>query len=437
MRDGPATSGCVPVSRSPELAAHPFRPLRHRAVRLIWVAGAVSDIGTWVQLVVVGSLIARDTGSALLTGLTALATFMPQGLAAPVGGLLADRYDRSRVFIGGLTGQAVFTAGLAVLIASGQRQPLILTAAILCSSACGALGAPGYAAMLPDLVPPDELMAMVSLGIYSWNSGRVIGPLFGALLNATVGPAWTVTFNAFTFAGMAAAVLTIRRSFRPPPSAPAGVRQRLAEGLRSVRQVPGCRFGVVVMIMLNLTVGPFMGLLPIYALKAFDGDIRLTGVMSSIQGIGAITGSLIFAAFAATRGPSKVLRVAGVGLITAYALFAIAPVPWMACVAIAGLGAGVSSTFVTSMGIVQRDAPGATRGRVLSIAQASIGTAYGVGILWIGALADAIGLRWAFFIAAAVATTMVVWLVRWAPWWPATVDAVAGHGVAEERSAPS
>ena len=397
----------------------------------------VSDIGTWVQLVVVGSLIARDTGSALLTGLTALATFMPQGLAAPVGGLLADRYDRSRVFVGGLTGQAVFTTGLAVLIASGQRQPLILTAAILCSSACGALGAPGYSAMLPDLVPPDELMAMVSLGIYSWNSGRVVGPLLGALLNATVGPAWTVTFNALTFAGMAAAVLTIRRPFRPPPSAPTGVRQRLAEGFQSVRQAPACRFGVAVMIMLNLTVGPFMGLLPIYAVKVFNGGIRLTGLMSTVQGIGAIIGGLIFTAVAATRGPSKVTRVAGVGLLSAYALFALAPVPWMACVAIAGLGAGVSSTFVTAMGIIQRDAPGATRGRVISLAQASMGTAYGIGILWIGALADAIGLRRAFLIAAAVATTMVIWLVRWAPWWPTTVDAVAGPAVPEELSAPT
>ncbi len=397
----------------------------------------VSDIGTWVQLVVVGSLIARDTGSALLTGLTALATFMPQGLAAPVGGLLADRYDRARVFVGGLTGQALFTTALAVLIASGQRQPLILTAAILCSSACGSLGAPGYSAMLPDLVPPDELMAMVSLGIYSWNSGRVVGPLLGALLNAVVGPAWTVAFNAVTFAVMAAAVLTIRRPFRPPPSAPAGVRQRLAEGFQSVRQIPGCRFGVVVMIMINLTIGPFMGLLPIYAHNVFKGGIRLTGVMSSIQGGGAIVGSLAFTALAVTRGPSRVMRVAVVGLLAAYALFSIAPYPWVGCVAIAGLGAGAASTFVTCMGIVQRDAPGATRGRVISLAQASMGIAYGVGVLWIGVLADAVGLRWAFFIAAAAATMMTIWLARWAPWWPATVDAMTGPTVLEELSAPT
>jgi hypothetical protein len=63
---------------------HPFRPLRHRSVRLNWSAAAISDIGTWVQLFVVGSLVAADTGSAVQTGLVALATFMPQGIASPM-----------------------------------------------------------------------------------------------------------------------------------------------------------------------------------------------------------------------------------------------------------------------------------------------------------------------------------------------------------------
>ena len=65
---------------------HPFLPLRHRAVRLLWSAAVVSDIGTWVQLIVVGSLVAAETGSAVQTGLVALATFAPQSIASPVGG---------------------------------------------------------------------------------------------------------------------------------------------------------------------------------------------------------------------------------------------------------------------------------------------------------------------------------------------------------------
>jgi MFS family permease len=76
---------------------------------MVWGAGAVSDIGTWVQLIIVGSLIARTTGSALLTGLVAMATFTPQGIFSPIGGMLADRIDRRRIFGLALAGQALAT----------------------------------------------------------------------------------------------------------------------------------------------------------------------------------------------------------------------------------------------------------------------------------------------------------------------------------------
>ncbi|MCX6542691.1 MAG: MFS transporter, partial [Actinobacteria bacterium] len=167
------------------MSNHPFRPLRHRSVLLIWGAGVISDAGTWIQLVVVGTLVASNTGSALQTGLIALATFMPQGIAAPLGGVLADRFDRSRVFVGGILGQAFFTMLLAVLLGVGVRSPIALAGLIMFASAMGSLGAPAYAAILPDLVPPEELMAMSSLGIYSWNAGRIVGPLLGTVLART------------------------------------------------------------------------------------------------------------------------------------------------------------------------------------------------------------------------------------------------------------
>ena len=197
---------------------------------LIWGAGVISDAGTWIQLVVVGSLVAANTGSALQTGLIALATFMPQGIAAPVGGLLADRFDRSRVFVGGLAGQALFTTGLAILLGLGVRTPIVLAALIMCASAMGSIGGPAYAAMLPDLVPPEELMAMSSLGIYSWNAGRIVGPLVGTVLAESAGPAWTVAINAATFAGLALAVLALRRRFIPHDTEPGSIRVRLVQG---------------------------------------------------------------------------------------------------------------------------------------------------------------------------------------------------------------
>ena len=117
---------------------HPFTPMRHKSVRLLWSAAVVSDIGTWVQLIVVGSLIAANTGSAIQTGLVALATFAPQGIASPVGGLLADRFDRRKVFATALIVQALVTTALAVTLGLGVRTPAVLILLILLASAAGA-----------------------------------------------------------------------------------------------------------------------------------------------------------------------------------------------------------------------------------------------------------------------------------------------------------
>jgi MFS family permease len=378
---------------------HPFAPLRSRSVRLLWVAATVSDIGTWVQLIVVGSLIAAETGSAVKTGLVALATFMPQGIASPVGGLLADRFDRRKVFAIALMLQAAGTTALAIALGVGVRAPLTLAVFILLSSAAGALGAPSYAAMLPDLVPEEQLMAMVSLGVYSWNSGRLVGPLLGTALTLAVGPAWTVGFNALSFVVLATAVSFLRRPFRPSGS-DGTVRERLVGGWQTMRSAPGCWHGVVLLVLFNLCIGPFMGLIPIYARAEFGGGTALAGVVSSIQGVGAIIGGVLITVLAARHRRSMLLGRLVFCLSGAYMLFALAPTVPFLLASVVLLGACSASMFISVSSIVQRDAPHASRGRVMSIMQASMGISYGIGLLILGSLSDLTNLHLAFAVGA-------------------------------------
>ena len=402
---------------------HPFSPLRHRAVRLIWSAAVLSDIGTWVQLIVVGSLIAADTGSAVQTGLVALATFMPQGLASPVGGLLADKFDRRVVFASALLLQACMTSGLAIALGLGVREPAVLTMFILLASAAGALGQPSYAAMLPDLVPPNELMAMVSLGIYSWNSGRIVGPLVGTVLVATTGPAWTIGFNAITFVGLSCAVWMVRRPFLPHGS-DGSIGERLVGGWRALRTTPGCWHGVVLLVLFNVTVVPFMGLIPIYAKAEFDGGTGTAGVISSAQGIGAILGGLLITMLAARRRRSDLLVHMVAVLSIGLAFYAVAPTVPLVALAAAVLGAGGSSIFITSSTLLQRDAPPESRGRVMAMMQACMGISYGIGILLIGALGDIFDLPTAFLFGA-ITMPLGFWaFTRRSKAWRLAVDGV-------------
>lgn len=405
------------------MSNHPFVPLRHRAVRMLWGAAVVSDAGTWVQLIVVGSLVAAGTGSAVQTGLVALATFMPQGIASPVGGLLADRFDRRKVFAAALLGQAVVTAGLAIALGMGIRSPGVLTLLILLSSAAGAIGAPSYAAMLPDLVPPEELMAMVSLGVYSWNSGRIIGPLIGTGLALVVGPAWTVGFNATSFVVMAGAVWLVRRPFRPSGvDSSDSVRARLLSGWRTLRATSACWHGVVLLVLFNLTVVPFMGLIPIYAKAEFGGGTGMAGMVASAQGVGAIFGGVLITLLAARYQRSYLVGRLIFVLAAALSVYALAPNRAWVIGAGALLGAASSGLFISSSAIIQRDAPDASRGRVMSIMQASMGVSYGIGLLFIGLIGDALNLHVAFLIGAAL-IVVGFGVIAWrSPNWRAAVD---------------
>jgi MFS family permease len=401
---------------------HPFVPFRHREVRLLWGAAVISDIGTWVQLIVVGSLVAAGTGSAVQTGLVALATFMPQGIASPVGGLLADRYDRRKVFASALVVQASVTTVLAIVLGMGVRTPAVLTLLILLGSAAGATGAPSYAAMQPDLVPPDELMAMVSLGVYSWNSGRVVGPLLGSLLVLAVGPAWTIGFNAFSFIVMAIAVVLVRRPFRPHGGADGTVRERLVGGFRTMRSTPGCWHALALLGLFNFTAVPFMGLIPIYVRAAYGGGTGVTGMVASAQGIGAILGGILVTLLVARYGRSVLVGWLAFVVSGALLAYAVAPnIVWVTAVA-AVLGAGWSSMFITLSAIMQRDAPPASRGRVMSIMQATLGVSYGFGLLFIGIIGDAFSLHVAFAVGAVLGLVGFGLLTLRARNWRAAID---------------
>ena len=382
----------------------------------------ISDIGTWVQLIVVGSLVAAGTGSAVQTGLVALATFMPQGIASPVGGLLADRYDRRKVFAWALLVQATVTGVLAVVLATGVRSPLVLTLLILLGSAAGATGAPSYSAMQPDLVPPEELMAMVSLGAYSWNSGRIVGPLLGSVMALAVGPAWTVGFNAFSFLVMAAAVASLRQPYRPSAVSEGGFRERMVGGYRALRTTPGCFHGVTLLVLFNLTAVPFMGLIPIYVRSGFGGGTGLAGAVASAQGIGAIIGGITVTMLASRFSRSFLIVRVTAAVSIGLACYALAPTTGLLVPAAMLLGAASSSMFISTSAVIQRDAPSASRGRIMAIMQAAMGISYGIGLLFIGSIGDLSSLHVAFVTGAGLLLVGFWALVRRSPQWRVAFD---------------
>jgi MFS family permease len=398
---------------------------------LFWGAGAASDIGTWVQLAAIGSLVAVSSGSALATGMVAAATFAPQGLCSPLGGLLADRFERRRTFLVTLGIQAVMTTIITIAIASGVRSPAMLSVLVLFQASAGALGGPSLQAILPDLVPASELTAAVALGVTSWNSGRVVGPLIATAL-VPIGVHWAVAANAVSFAVLWCAIASNRGRFHPAAHHWISARAELRSGIRALRNSAGCVAAVATIVTIHLCLVPFMGLIPSTArglLQRGGGLVSDSSVTSisarllSAQGIGAIAGSLIVANLVRRFRRSSLVTVA---LSTAAVLVTVHQyMPGWATTAVVifVMGACVATVQSVLGGVVQRDASPQHRGRILSWYQGLNGLGYGIGLLVMGTASDRFGLR-ATFIASGILTGALIVAVRRSPRWAAGLDGV-------------
>jgi MFS family permease len=387
----------------------------------------VSDLGTWVQLATIGTLVTNASGKAAAAGLIAAATFAPQGIGAPLGGVLADRVDRRRLFLATLGIQTVVTMLLTLLVASGERSPNRLAVLILFQAGAGSMGSPALQSILPELVPPDEMLAASSLGLLGWNIGRVVGPVIAALL-AVFGPTWAIAANAVSFVALWLGIASLRRPFPPAAQNRGTVIADLSDGARALWTARGCLFAVGAAVSLHLLIIPFMGFAPVFARELRGGGAsdesvqRLTSLLLSTQGLGAVVGGLMVTSLAATWGRSRTMHRMLIVTCAMLCLYVLAPGAAFAVACVLVLGGSIATVQSLMIATNQHHAPAANRGRILSWWQGMVGLGYGAG-LWIhGRLGDVIGLKTSLIGAAAIVTFGGGVFSRVRPSWRALVD---------------
>lgn len=414
-----------------------MRPLRRRDFALLWSAALVSNVGTWMQTVAVGVLVTARTHQAGWTGLVAAAAFVPIGLLSPVGGAMADRFDRRRWLLVTTAGEAAFATGLAVLAITGHARPGIVTLVVFGGGVMAAVGFPAYQAMLPDLVEPGELLAAISLSSAQFNLGRVIGPALAGV--AIVAGSYSLAFalNAASFLAVLAALLVVHPRAPVRVEESPGLRQRLAEGVRVAAAEPGCRVAILLIAVVALLASPFIALVPAVALKLFHQQAKGTSVLVTAQGIGAVIGALALASLVTRWGRRRVVVIVLVALPLVLIGYAAAPTLDLAAVAILVVGAvyiGVLSGLNT---VIQLRAPASARGRVLGLYMMALGTIYPLGALVQGVLGDHLGLRRVIAGTAALLLVAVATFLRRRPDLVGALDDPAPADAAPADAAPA
>ncbi|MGD0882940.1 MAG: MFS transporter [Acidimicrobiales bacterium] len=393
------------------MALASLRPLRSRNFALIWSAALVSNLGSWMQTIALGVLVFSRTGRPAWAGLVAAAGFVPIGLLAPLGGALADRLDRRRWLIATTLGETSFAVVLAVLAGFHHDPPWVLVVLSFLGGASGAIGFPAYQAIVPDLVPQEDILAAVSLSSAQYNLGRVLGPALAGIVLLTQNYAVVFGINAASFGAVVVALVMVRLPKPLPRRDDLSMAGRIAEGARAARAEPGCRSAIICIAVVALLASPFIALVPAMAHTVRPAGWSLgltTAALVTAQGVGAVAGALALPSLAFRFGRLPVLRTALVAVPVLLCAYAAAPTLALAVPAFVAVGAAYICVLSGLNTVVQLHAPPAVRGRILSIYMMALGLVYPLGAVVQGWAADAHGVRAVTAVGALILLAAVV-----------------------------
>jgi MFS family permease len=390
-----------------------FASLRLHNYR-VWFLGALfSNVGTWGQRVaqdwIVLTVFTDDDG--WWVGVVTALQFGPSLLLSPVGGLMADRWDRRKVLMCTQVIQAVLAFSFGGLLLAGRMNlGLICLFAALTGTVTG-FDSPFFQTFVGQLVGPRLLSNAVGLNSANFNAARMIGPAVAGLALAKWDAGWVFLFNGFSFVTTFTALSVMRvRELNPMPVA-VKAKGQIREGLAFVRH----RSDLVVILSVMGVVG-CLGLnaqltMGVMARGAFDKGAGEYGLLGSLFAVGALIGSLL----AARRARPRVRLVVGSALAFGVTSSISALSPWYWFYAASGVlvGAATLTLITAANSAIQLSVEPEMRGRVVAIYMMVFVGSTPIGAPLVGWIANEWGPRWSIGVgaiaSAAAALVALIW----------------------------
>lgn len=293
--------------------------LRHRDFRRYVAGVVVSQIGTDATFAVMLYHVYQLTGSTVQTGLVGGAQGVAVFLLSPLGGYCADRMNRKRLLQISQGVSLISSFALAATTLAGQVEAWHVLLAALVSTAALTFDRPVRKAIIPTMIPRDELVRGFSLMNPAGEVSRLVGPGVGGLLVAAGGPGLVYLLDSLTFLGLIVVVASLRIPHSPPAAAAMRIWSSISEGVRFVRHRPL----IIHLMVLDLSAMIFAAYRVV--LPAIAVDVLLVGptgygMLAAAVPVGALIGGLIVYRLAAVSAPAGRLVI---GSTVAYGLAAI------------------------------------------------------------------------------------------------------------------
>ncbi len=382
--------------------------LRHRDFRVVWSGTFASNIGTWMQNVLLGAYGYTLTGSETYVAILFFAQLGPLLLLSNVGGVLADVVDRRRLLLLCQAEQLVFSIVLAVLVTSSHPSEVLLVLCVLAIGIGNAMGAPALSSILPTLVPRRDLAGAVALQSVQMNLSRVIGPAIGAAIYAAIGAAPVFGINAATYLFAIVSLVVVRYPSRGQSGPGAGVLARLGEGFRVVSRDPLMRRLLMTLVWFSLGSLAFVGLMPVIAAENLGIAPKSIeyGAFYAIFGLGAAVGAISVGTLFAGVAKARLIRPALVAFSVLLLAFGLARTPFLAFTLAPLLGYAYFVVITSLSTVLQEHVDDAVRGRVMALWIMGFGGTVPVGVLLAGPLSAATSITAVLLFGAVVALVL-------------------------------
>jgi len=374
------------------------------------VGSVVSWLSFFVQTVAVSWVTWDLTHATRWLAIVALLDAVPMAVLAPVGGVVADRYDRFRILqisYALATLQAAILAGIAF---AGDLTIGWLASLALLHGVIHAFSVPAQYGLLPRFVERSRLPAAIAVASAYSQIGFFVGPALAGWLILHFGSAVAFATNVLGYGVYfaSAAMMRTPASYAPPTVARRAFAGDLLDGLHAIAGHRGIRNLLALMLFGNALAGAVRQMMPAFADQGLHAGLSGLSTLLASAGVGATLSALWLAQGGARRSrPSVILRAFLGFLIATVGLMASRTLP-VAALAMVALGFCLEICRTGIVALLQVSVPDNLRGRLMSTQFLLQQGASSLGVAIVGGVADVWGLRTPVLCGTGLA--FLVWL---------------------------
>ena len=370
-----------------------FAALRYRNFAMFWTGAVLSNTGSSMQMVTVPYVIFTLTNSTAWLGISSAIAFIPNVLVGPIGGALADRYNRRSVLLITQTIQMLAAFALWIVWIAGAATVGSILALVLVSSVAGGINISSWQAFVPSLVPRRDLMNAVRLNSIQFTVARAGGPVLAGLLLATVGAGATFLGNAISFVPVIAALMLIPSIAVARRTTDHSIAREFADGVGYIRRHPSLFECIVNVLILSSLSFAIVQLAPAIAKNQLHIGKAGYGFLVATYGLGSIVcGFLVAARGDNFKRSSAVVTAVVLAIIGALLLGLSTNFP-LGAVAFFTTGFAQTLAAVSHQTTIQVQVNERFRGRVLAVYLMAVQLGLPLGALVLGTIAATTGTR--------------------------------------------